>query len=151
VINAAGIRAGSIQLTINGGLGNDRLIGSDGGDLINGGDGNDTALMGKGDDTFVWNPGDDNDIIEGQEGFARMLFNGAAIAEEITISANGQRVTFFRNIATVTMDLNGVEGIDFNALGGADKITVNDLSGTSVTEVNLNLAGTIGGTAGDGA
>ena len=38
------------------------------------------------------------------------------------------------------MDLNDVEGIDFNALGGADTIVVNDLSGTDVTEINLNLA-----------
>ena len=30
--------------------------------------------------------------------------------------------------------------IDFNALGGADTIVVNDLSGTDVTEINLNLA-----------
>ena len=32
------------------------------------------------------------------------------------------------------MDLNDVETIDFNALGGADKITVNDLTGTDVTQ-----------------
>jgi Ca2+-binding RTX toxin-like protein len=60
-------------------------------------------------------------------------------------------VLFFRNIANVTMDLNDVERIEFNALGGADNIVVNDLSGTDVTEVNIDLAGTIGGTAGDGA
>ena len=46
------------------------------------------------------------------------------------------------------MDLNDVEGIDFNALGGADTIVVNDLSGTDVTEVNIDLAA-VGG-AGDG-
>ena len=97
--------------------------------------------MGAGDDTFVWNPGDDNDTLEGQDGFDTMLFNGANIAENIDISANGGRVRFFRDVANVTMDLNDVEGIDFNALGGADTIVVNDLSGTDVTEVNLNLAG----------
>ena len=48
------------------------------------------------------------------------------------------------------MDLNDVESIDFNALGGADTIIVNDLSGTDVVEINLNLAGTVGGNAGDG-
>ena len=37
------------------------------------------------------------------------------------------------------MDLNDVESIDFNALGGADNIVVNDLSGTDVTEVNIDL------------
>ena len=49
------------------------------------------------------------------------------------------------------MDLNDVEKIDLNALGGTDTVTVNDLTGTDVTEVNVNLAGTIGGTAGDAA
>ena len=149
VINAASLEADGIQLTMNGGLGNDLFVGSEGDDLINGGDGNDTALMGAGDDTFVWNPGDDNDTLEGQDGFDTMLFNGAAIAEEITISANGEHATFFRNIANVTMDLNDMESIDFNALGGADKITINDMSGTDVTEVNINLG--LPGGAGDGA
>ncbi|MBL8822301.1 MAG: calcium-binding protein [Planctomycetia bacterium] len=141
VINATSLEADGIQLTMNGGLGNDLFIGSEGDDLINGGDGNDTALMGAGDDTFIWNPGDDNDTLEGQDGFDRMTFNGANISENIDISANGGRVRFFRNVANVLMDLNDVEGIDFNALGGADVIVVNDLSGTDVVEVNLNLAG----------
>ena len=139
VIDATGLEAGQIQLTMNGGLGADVLLGSEGDDLMNGGDGNDTVLMGAGDDTFVWNPGDDNDVLEGEDGFDRMLFNGANVAENINISANGGRVLFTRDIASVTIDLDDVEGIDFNALGGADTITVNDLSGTDVVEINLNL------------
>ena len=70
-----------------------------------------------------------------------MLFNGANINEKIDISANGGRVRFTRDVANITMDLNGVEAIDFNALGGADTITVNDLTGTDVTEVNLEPRG----------
>lgn len=151
VVNASSLETDGIQLTMNGGLGNDLFIGSEGNDLFNGGDGDDVALMGAGDDTFVWNPGDDNDTLEGQDGFDKMLFNGSAISENIDISANGGRVLFFRNIASVVMDLNDVEGIDFNALGGADNVVVHDLSGTDVVEVNVNLASTIGGTAGDGA
>ncbi|HET6576045.1 MAG TPA: calcium-binding protein [Fimbriiglobus sp.] len=146
-VDAGNLSAGAIGLILNGGLGNDTLIGGGGNDLINGGDGNDIAFMGAGDDTFVWNPGDDNDTIEGQDGTDTMLFNGANIAEEIDISANGGRVRFARNIGNVTMDLNDTEAITFNALGGADKITVNDLSGTDVTEIDLNLAA---GNAGDG-
>ena len=96
--------------------------------------------MGAGDDTFVWNPGDDNDTLEGQAGTDTMLFNGANIAENDRHPANGGRVRFFRNIANVVMDLNDVEGIDFNALGGADNITVNDLGGTDVTEIDTDLA-----------
>ena len=110
--------------------------GAQGDDLINGGDGNDVALMGAGDDMFVWNPGDDNDTVEGQAGTDTLLFNGANIAEKIDISANGGRVRFIRDVANVTMDMNDIETIDFNALGGADTIVVNDLSGTDVKEIN---------------
>jgi Ca2+-binding RTX toxin-like protein len=106
--------------------------------------------MGDGDDTAVWNPGDDNDTFEGQAGNDAMLFNGANIAEKIDVSANGSRVRFTRNVANVVMDLNGVEGINFNALGGADEITVNDMSGTDLTELNIDLAAS-GGIAPDGA
>jgi Ca2+-binding RTX toxin-like protein len=151
VINASALDAGHVTLTMNGGLGNDAFFGSQGDDLIFGGDGDDSAFMGAGDDTFVWNPGDDNDTIEGQNGFDTMLFNGANIAEKIDISANGERVRFTRDIASVTMDSNDVEHIVFNALGGADNIVVNDLSGTDVTEIDINLASTIGGTTGDNA
>ena len=149
VINASSLAADGIQLSMNAGLGNDVFVGSEGNDLTNGGDGDDTALMGAGDDVFVWNPGDDDDTLEGQAGFDRMLFNGANNAENIDVAANGGRVRFFRNVANVTMDLNDVEAVDFNALGGADFTVVNDLSGTDVTELNLNLAGALGGTGGD--
>ena len=144
VINASGLQAGQIRLTLNGGLGNDLIIGSQGDDLINGGDGNDTALMGAGDDTFVWNPGDDNDIVEGQAGIDTLLFNGANISETITLGANGGRVLFTRDVAAVTMDLNDVEQVTFNALGGADTIRIGDLRGTDLTDVTLNLGGADG-------
>jgi Ca2+-binding RTX toxin-like protein len=147
-INVSSLEADGIQLTMNGGLGVDTLIGSEGADLVNGGDGNDTALMGGGDDMFVWNPGDDSDTLEGQDGFDRMSFNGANIAEHIAVSANGGRVRFTRDVALVTMDLDDVEGIDFKALGGADVIAVGDLSGTDLTELNSSLAV---GASGDGA
>src|SRR5215207_4364259 len=148
-IDATSLQADGIQLTENGGLGDDVLLGSHGDDLVNAGDGNDTAILGDGDDTFVWNPGDDNDTLEGQAGFDTMRFNGANIAENIDVSSNGGRVRFTRDIANVIMDLNGVEGVDFNALGGADNVAVHDLSGTDVTEINTNLAAANG--AGDAA
>ncbi len=151
VIDATSLEADGIQLTMNGGLGNDVFRGSEGNDLMNGGDGDDVALMGAGNDIFVWNPGDDNDTIEGQAGTDAMLFNGANVAENIDISANGGRAIFFRNVANVTMDTNDVESFDFNALGGADNIVVNDMSGTDLDRVNIDLAGALGGNAGDGA
>jgi Ca2+-binding RTX toxin-like protein len=140
---------GGLLLAANGGPGIDFLIGGSGGDVFTGGQGDDVALMGPGDDTFVWNPGDGSDIVEGQAGADTLRFNGANISEVIDISANGGRVRFTRNVATITMDLNDVEAIEFNALGGADRITMNDLSGTDVTRVSVDLSAAGGG--GDGA
>ncbi|WLA62943.1 beta strand repeat-containing protein [Bradyrhizobium diazoefficiens] len=151
VIDASGLAAGVLQLTINGGLGNDTIRGSQGDDLINGGDGNDVALMGAGNDTFVWNPGDDNDTIEGQGGTDTLLFNGANIAETINIFANGGRAELTRDVASITMDTHGVETIAFTARGGADTINVGDMSGTDVTEVKIDLGGVPGTPGGDGA
>ena len=38
------------------------------------------------------------------------------------------------------MDTRGVEQVDVPALGGADTITVNDLTATDVSAVNADLA-----------
>src|SRR5882724_11078699 len=142
------IDGGTGNDTITGGDGNDTLFGGDGNDVINGGRGNDLAVLGAGNDTFVWNPGDGSDTVEGQDGNDTLQFNGANINEKIDISANGSRVRFTRDVAAITMDLNGVENIQFNALGGADTITVGDLTGTDTTQVSIDL-GSNG--AGDGA
>ncbi|HEY3484809.1 MAG TPA: calcium-binding protein, partial [Ilumatobacteraceae bacterium] len=138
VINASSLEADALQLTLNGGLGVDQLLGGQGADLVNGGDGNDVALMGQGDDAFVWNPGDDNDVLEGQDGFDTMIFNGANVTENVNVSANGGRVRFTRDVANVVMDLDDVESIDFSARGGADIVSVGDLTGTDVVEVNTD-------------
>src|SRR5207247_8272317 len=122
----------------------------DGNDVITGGRGNDVVFLGAGNDTFVWNPGDGSDTVEGQGGLDTLQFNGANVSEHIDLSANGSRLRFFRDVGNVTMDVNGVEQVNVAALGGADTLTVNDLSGTGVTDVNLDLAGTPGSGTGDG-
>jgi Ca2+-binding RTX toxin-like protein len=163
--DANGAFTDSIPTTIAGGDGDDSLEGGqrqvaaenetykggDGNDLVDGGKGNDTASLGDGDDAFRWDNGEGSDTIEGRDGTDTMVFNGAAVAENVTMSANGGRLTFFRVQGNVTMDTDGVEIVDDNALGGGDSVTVNDLTGTDVTQTNLDLAGTLGGSAGDGA
>src|SRR4029077_2611311 len=159
-INATGLPAGQLALTLDGGAGNDTLLGSAGNDTLFGGDGNDfvdgnqgsdTAFLGAGNDTFQWDPGDGSDIVEGEGGTDTLLFNGANIAEKIDISANGNRARLFRDVGNVTMDLGGVEHIQLNMLGGADTITVNDLSGTDVNQVAIDLSQPSGSGTGDGA
>jgi Ca2+-binding RTX toxin-like protein len=57
VVEATGVAAGAIQLTADGGSGDDILLG---------GDGNDTLLGGPGDDVLIGGPG--NDILDGGPG-----------------------------------------------------------------------------------
>ncbi|HJQ81205.1 MAG TPA: calcium-binding protein, partial [Lacipirellulaceae bacterium] len=158
--SATGNLAALIKITVDGGAGNDTILGSNGIDLLLGGDGddfidgqqgNDMAFMGAGDDVFQWDPGDGSDVVEGQDGFDTMLFNGSAGSEVFDASANGERVRFTRNLGNIIMDLNDVEAIDLNTLGNIDTTNINDLSGTDLVELNVDLAGTIGGTSGDGA
>jgi Ca2+-binding RTX toxin-like protein len=159
-LSAVTLPAENTMLTLDGGAGNDvllgsrgadRLLGGDANDFVDGNQGNDVALLGAGDDVFQWDPGDGSDTVEGQAGTDTLVFNGANINERMDISANGQRVRLFRDIANITMDLNGVERIQVNALGGADTITVNDLTGTDAKQVNIDLSGTVGSGQGDGA
>ena len=150
IIDANGDPTNAIALSLNGGDGDDDLIGSAGNDLIVGGRGNDVALMGSGDDTFVWNPGDGSDTVEGQGGNDTLQFNGSNVRENIDLSANGSRLRMFRDVGNVTMDVNGVEQVNVAALGGADTVTVNDLTGTGVAQVNLDLASPPGSGTGDG-
>jgi Ca2+-binding RTX toxin-like protein len=149
----------SIPTTLNGGDGNDTIAGGKGietlrggpgDDSIDGNGGNDVAKLGAGDDVFVWDPGDGSDTIEGQSGTDTMVFNGAGGAEHFDLSPNGNRLKFFRDAGNITMDTHGVEQVDLNALGGADVVTVNDLTRTDVTRVNVDLAGTLGAATGDG-
>ncbi len=134
--------------TLLGGNGADRLLGGSGDDFVDGNQGQDLALLGAGVDTFQWDPGDASDVVEGQAGKDVLDFNGANIAENIDVSANGGRVRFTRNIANITMDIDDVERINYRALGGADNVVVNDTAGTDLQTVDVDLAASIGG--GDG-
>jgi RTX calcium-binding nonapeptide repeat (4 copies) len=158
-INATGLAATAMNLTFDGGAGNDTLaggagidtfFGGAGNDIVAGRQGNDTAFLESGNDTFFWNPGDGSDLVEGGTDFDVLGFRGADVNENIDISANGGRASFFRDVANITMDLNDVERIEFGAIGGSDNVTVNDLSGTDVLRVAVDLAGTLGGSAADG-
>ena len=71
-----------------------------------------------------------------------------------TIEGEGYSLTERRSVLdwTIRPALRTVPGVaDVNALGGPDTFTVNDLTGTDVVQVDSDLAGVIGGTAGDAA
>jgi Ca2+-binding RTX toxin-like protein len=134
--------------TLQGGNGADLLDGGAGGDTIDGNQGADTVLAGVGNDLVVWDPGDGSDTVEGQSGTDTLAFNGSNGPELMDASANGGRVRFTRNLGNIVMDLDGIERIDVRTLGSPDELTVNDLSGTALERLSVDLAANGGG--GDG-
>ena len=140
-----------LDITLDGGVGMDQLIGSQGPDTLLGGDGNDTIQGNRGadiidggaqNDTSTWNNGDGSDIIDGGTGIAdRQIVNGAdGAGDEFDVSPNGARATFSRtNLGLFSLDIGTIETLEVNGLAGNDIIVVNDLSGVSdLTSVEVN-------------
>jgi len=126
--------AAPIDMTIDGGAGDDTLLGGNGNDTLLGGTGNDfvdgnigadTARMGSGDDTFQWDPGDGSDSVDGQSGNDKLAFNGSNIGEEIHVSGN----TLTRNVAAITMTFAGLEDVNVSPHGGTDNVTLDGSDG----------------------
>jgi Ca2+-binding RTX toxin-like protein len=143
------IDGGAGNDTLAGGFGQQTLIGGTGNDIVSGGLSEDTAMLGAGADRFTWNPGDSSDTVEGEGGTDSLDFNGSNIGEVIDITANGSRVRFQRNIASISLDLGTVEQVGFIARGGADTVTVGDLTGTSVQAADVDLNASGGGDDGE--
>jgi Ca2+-binding RTX toxin-like protein len=132
------LNGGNGKDTLNGGVGDDTLNGGNGNDTVVGGPGTDTAFLGNGNDKFIWNPGDGNDKVDGGNGFDTLDFKGKTAGETFSIDANGSGATFNRPGGTI--DLTSVERIQFEAQGqNANNITINDLIGTSVKQVAIDL------------
>jgi hypothetical protein len=147
---ATRIDGGNGDDTLIGGSGAEVFFGDNGDDFVDGNGGVDSAFLGRGNDVFVWDPGDASDIVEGGRGSDTMVFNGAAGNEVLTASAEGGRVLFTRNLGNIVMDLDDVEVIDVRALGGTDTVTINDVAGTDLARVDVDLAAALGGSTGDG-
>jgi Ca2+-binding RTX toxin-like protein len=142
----------STRLEAEGGLGDDKLIGSSVADTLNGGDGNDIVAGEKGDDvmtggngndTLEWDDGDGSDIISGGAGNDTVVVEGAVVgADSFVLGKDAQNRAFFDRVAldgtpgkgrfTLTVDTS--ETFNVSGLGGDDSFTVNDLTNT---EVNL--------------
>ena len=63
--------------TLLGGSGAERFFGGPGDDFVDGNGGADTAFLGSGNDTFVWDAGDGSDTVDGGTGFDTHVFNGS--------------------------------------------------------------------------
>ena len=134
--------------TLIGGAGTEAFVGGAGDDFVDGNIGADKASLGLGADRFQWDPGDGSDTIDGQGGSDQLDFNGSNMSEQIAFSASAGRVLLTRNVASITMDLDGIERVDLRSLGGSDTTTVDQLAGTDLKLVDVDLDASAGG--GDG-
>jgi Ca2+-binding RTX toxin-like protein len=140
IINAGSLAAGKISLQILGGAGNDVIFGGAGNDTVTGGEGNDVAYLGAGNDLFVWQQGEGSDTIEGRDGFDTLRLTVDSFSNTVDLAANGGRTQIFANGGLLNLD--DVERIEISAAAKfTDDITINDVSGTGVTQIAVDLSG----------
>ena len=99
------------------------------------------VFLGAGDDTFRGTPATAATPSKGRAAGTRWCSTARTSRRTFDLSANGDRARFTRDVGGITMDLDGIEEIDLNALGGADTITVNDQSATGLNTFNVDLDG----------
>jgi Ca2+-binding RTX toxin-like protein len=145
-INLSGVTAAAFTalsptvttVSVAGGGGVDVLTGSELADAILGGPGSETQLGGAGNDVFTWNPGDGNDTLLGDAGTDTLVFNGSGGAEVFAVSADGTGFDFTRDLGNIVMDVETVEQLILNGLGGNDSATVGNLAGVAdLTTISL--------------
>jgi Ca2+-binding RTX toxin-like protein len=88
VLDASGVAAGSMLLTLDGGDGDDVLVGGDGADALLGGAGDDVLIGGPGIDTLDGGPGS-NVVIDGSGG---NVVTSAAVAGKDWLATHGRTV-----------------------------------------------------------
>ena len=94
---------------------------------------NDVAFLGANDDRFIWNPGDGSDVVEGQDGATRSIFNGSNANENLQPVRQRRPVVFSRDVGNILMDMDDVESLQLQGLDGTNTLTIGDLSGTDMT------------------
>jgi hypothetical protein len=143
---------GSADLdTFFGGAGADTMTGGQGMNIYHCGAGTTTVNGGPAGDLIYWEVGDGNATVDGGNDTSptaidRLQIRGSANPDTFTASANGAGVTI--GAPGATLNATNINVLNIDAIDGADTTTINDLSGTTVQVVGLDL-GEIG--APDGA
>jgi Ca2+-binding RTX toxin-like protein len=129
-VSAASFAAGA---PINGGAGDDIILGTAAADQIDGGDGNDritafrgdeTAIVGgNGNDVMIWNNGDGKDVNVGGAGVDETLITEGTADDLNAITQNGATTHFERSNAGFTVDSNEMEKLSLTSFSGADTLT----------------------------
>jgi Ca2+-binding RTX toxin-like protein len=118
---------------INGGEGDDTIVGSAAIDAIDGGGGNDriTAFRGNetihggaGNDVIIWNNGDGNDLNEGDAGVDETLIVEGTADDGNVVNQNGA-ITHFERVSGAggfSVDSNAMEKLSLQSFSGNDTL-----------------------------
>ena len=126
-IDASALAPNALGLTLRGGADDDTLTGSGG------------------NDTFAWEPGDGSDVVEGGAGTDTAAAGGSDAADTFAVSPAGGRASVTHSPDGQILDMDGVETASFAPRGGADLVTLNDLTATDVRKLSVDLAAPMGG------
>ena len=102
--------------------------------FVDGGHGNDVLIGGDADDFFFWNAGDGSDTIDGGPGDDELEFDGANVAETITITPDGSGGSGFeltRDVGAVRMVVHDTETLSVFTKDGADTVVTTPLLATA--------------------
>ena len=117
---------------INGGDGDDIIVGTALIDAIDGGEGNDritgfrgseTIHGGAGNDVIIWNNGDGNDTNQAGAGVDETLITEGNADDQNAITQNGPTVHFERTNAGFTVDSVDTEKLSLTSFSGNDVLT----------------------------
>ena len=120
-------------LTINGGGGDDIIVGGPNADTLNGDDGNDRLTGftggddvngGNGNDLMQWNNGDGSDTNDGDAGADETLITGRNTTDDMTVANNGVGRVLFTRAAPggFTVDMGTVEKLHLTPFQGDDRL-----------------------------
>ncbi|MCI0456098.1 MAG: DUF4394 domain-containing protein [Gemmataceae bacterium] len=100
---------------LGGGGGNDTLVGGEGNDTLDGDGGADQFFGGEGSDQMIWDPGDGNDLMEGgSSGQNVLIFNGGLGNDTFALTAVNNRLRFDRQPANIVLDVADAQTVEVN-------------------------------------
>lgn len=124
---------------------NDYMEGGGGDDQLSANVGNAKIYGGRGNDRIFWKAGDGKPELHGGVGRDAISLTGTGSVDTFLVSKPGPfgfDVTIAAtpsNLATKLLPLDSMEEIDIESLGGADNVTIEELTFTAVKDVGINL------------
>jgi Ca2+-binding RTX toxin-like protein len=138
--NLTALAAGAIAVTVEGGDGDDVVIGHAGSDRVIGGKGIDLVQMGAGDDRYEWRIGDGNDQVDGGAGTDTLAATASHGNDRIDLRGDAGGATLSTVQGGENLRLSAIERVELAMLGGRDDVSLSGLEGSGIAEIALSLS-----------